>query len=806
MPKMELNGREVEFREGETILQVAWREGENIPVFCYHPKLPVFAGCRMCLVEVELRGRKGLMPACGTVAVEGMKVWTNSERTRSAQKSVLELLLLNHPLDCPNCDAGGECDLQEITFAHGNTTSRYTFSKRKYEIKKVGPFIDLYPTRCIQCYRCSTFYWTIGGGRDWATFDRGWYTLFGPEKDKFLKNEFSGNLIEVCPLGAITGRDYKFFTRPWEIESVPAISPEDSLGSNVYVDVRKRKPFSRGPFVKAGRREDLHKIIRINGRENPDVNEFWITDRDRFSHEYNNINRVDYPHLRLKDGGWFKVNWKVAVDWVAENLKNAKNPAIISGARGTNESAYAARKLFKDTLFSDNLDFRKPHVSFREDPIKSILGYSASTGKITDIDRAEVIVIVGDLRETVPGLGIRLIRAVRRGANIFVLNYYKERYVKEGWASWVPLSPGSENPQSANFIKETLRNFENKRVLILLQDDMPEGLQRNFATFSAINENVKILILRTLPNAQGFIDVGFTPEPNGMNTKEILEAASKGEIDFLILWEVEPLWEYPDKDLVVSALENVKFLVVLSSFWDPSVEFASALLPITTPYEEEGTRTNLEGRVQYGKDALWPFEGSRPAWWIFKNLIKSIGGKADWKCAKDVFMEISERVKFYSNIDPYNLEYEELPYPDYIPSIRKLKKVYRTPKVEYNFAFKGMGYYEDSEKVEGRVLLWAPHIYKGSYWAFRNPIQKPYIDEGVVFAPYSDMKKLGIKENDEVIIKINGKEFEVRVKGEDLPENLWLFRGLFYDKEINYALKNGYTVIEDVVVPHKHSI
>ncbi|MEO0195413.1 MAG: molybdopterin-dependent oxidoreductase [candidate division WOR-3 bacterium] len=807
MPKIELNGREVEFKPGETILNIAWREGENVPVFCYHPKLPVFAGCRMCLVEVEFRGRRSLMPACGTAAADGMKVWTNSENTKFAQKSVLELLLLNHPLDCPNCDAGGECDLQEITFAHGPTTSRYKFPKRKYEIRDVGPFIDLYPTRCIQCYRCATFYWTIGGGKDWAVFDRGWYTLFGPARDKFLQNEFSGNLIEVCPLGAITGRDYKFFTRPWEIESTPTVSPEDSLGANVYVDVRRRKPFSRGPFVKAGRREDLHKIIRINGRENPDVNEFWITDRDRFSHEYNNINRIDYPHLRLKNGEWFKTNWNLALAWVVENLKNAKNPAIISGARGTNESAYAARKLFKEVLLSDNLDFRRPHISFKEDPLKAVLGYSASTSKVSDIDKADVIVLVGDVRETVPGIGIRLIRAARRGAKVYVVNYYKERYASEGWAEWVQVKPGSEDRDTYRFIKETLEPLKDKRVLVVLTDDWREGVQRNFASFVVLNDNAGLLVLRTLPNAQGFIDMGFTPEPDGSTTKEILEEAANGDIDALIIWEVEPLWEYPDADLVKKALENTPFVVVMSSFWDPSTDYASVILPITTPYEEEGTRTNLEGRVQYCKDALWPYEGSRPAWWIFKNIIRGLGGKADWDGAKDVFEEIKERVLVYHNINPYKVEYEELPYPDYIPTVRKLKKVFKSPKVDYNFIPADVRYFDGGEEIKERILLWAPHIYKGSYWAFRNPIQKPYIYEETVFASPEELAELGINDGARVLLRIGGKEYGFNVKGDErIPKGLWLFKGLFYDVGINGVLKGIYIGVEDVVVSTEYAV
>ncbi len=810
MAKMLLNGVEVEFKDGETILDVAWRNGEPVPVFCYHPKLPVWAGCRVCLVEVEdKRGRRGLRPACATKAEEGMRVWTRTPAVKEAQNAVISLLLTNHPLDCPICDKGGECDLQEITYLFGPTTSKYTFPKRLFPKHDAGPYFDLEPHRCIQCFKCSTFYWTIGGGRDWSVFDRGWYTVFGPEKDRFVRNEFSGNLIEICPVGAINGADYKYYTRPWNLQRVPAISPEDSLGANVFVEVIGRKPYTKGKMVAGGKREDVHKIVRINGRENPDVNEFWITDRDRFSHEYVSDfkNRLDYPHLKSRDGEWVKVNWNLALDWVAENLSRAKSVAMLSGGRGTNESAYVARKLMKEVLGSFNLDFRKPHVAYDEDPVERVVGYPASTAEVKDIDRADVIIIFGDVRETVPGVGIRLVRAARRGAEIFVLNPYKERYVKDGWAKWVRIPPAGEVKASYQFFADTpaegyvevVKAFKRAKFpLFLFPDDLPAEAQSNIAYTSTLNGAAKFLLLRTAPNGQGFYDVGFHPFPDGLNTRRILERAAEGGIDALILWEVEPVYEYYDRELVIKALENTPFVVVLSSFKDPSAEYASALLPITVPYEEDGTRTNLEGRVQYGKDALWPYAGSRPAWWIFKSLIRRIGGNAPWRSAQEVFESIREDVMAYEDLDPYALNYEEKHYPDVIPTIAKLKKSYTYPKAKYRFVLEG---YEPVavEPPSGRSLLHVHDIYKSSYYAFRNGIHKPFVKEKTVFISDDLAGRLGVKSGQDVSLKVGGKEYVLKVEVDSgIPGELLLFRGMFYDVPLNEAFKDRIVPVDAV--------
>ncbi|NPB02810.1 MAG: molybdopterin-dependent oxidoreductase [Thermotogae bacterium] len=813
MAKILLNDKEVVFNEGETILEIAWRNGEKIPVFCYHPKLPVWAGCRVCLVEVEdRRGRKGLKPACATKAENGMKVWTRTETVKETQRSVVALLLTNHPLDCPVCDKGGECDLQDITYLFGPTTSKYTFPKRLYPKRDAGPYFDLEPHRCIQCFKCSTFYWIIGGGKDWSMFDRGWYTVFGPEKDRFLNNEFSGNLIEVCPVGAINGTDYKYYTRPWNIERVPAISPEDSLGANVLVEVISRKPYSRGRMVMGGRREDVHRIVRINGRENPDVNEFWISDRDRFSHQYvyDHKKRVDYPHLRGKDGKWVKLNWKVALDWVAHNLSDAKRVAMLSGGRGTNEAAYAGHKLMQEILGGD-LDFRPPHMAYREDPIKKVVGYSASTAKIADIDRSDVIVIFGDVRETVPGIGIRLVRAARRRAKLFVLNPYRERYVRDGWARWIKMEPGSETEISYHLVKgegpDYLREVMEalklaKSPLLIFSDDLPAEAQSNLAYMWAMDERFRFLLLRTAPNGQGFVDIGFLPLPDGSTTGDILKEAAEGKIDALILWEVEPLYEYYDRELVTKALENTPFVVLLTSFWDPSSEYASAILPITVPYEEEGTRTNLEGRVQYGKDALWPYAGSRPAWWIFKELIRRLGGKADWKSTRDVFLELRRNVLPYRELefDPYELPYEERPYPDFVPTIAKLKRVYRYPTAKYSFFREGY----DPVKEKGvndadLLLLHVRDLYKSSYYAFRNPIHKSFVVEKGVFVSPEDAERLGIVGEKEILLKIKGKEYEVTpIVSPDVPAGLILFKGLFYDLPINESFSGKIVTVDSL--------
>ena len=805
MPKIIIDGKEYEFKEGETILNVAWRNGIKIPVFCYHPKLPPAASCRVCNVLVKTPRGERPMPSCVTPAQDGMEVIFNDPRVQNTmQKGVVELLLLNHPLECPTCDAGGECDLQEITYEYGPTESRNEFPKRIKEKKDAGPFLDLYPNRCIECDRCERFYWKIGGGNDWGAYNRGWWELFGVWKDHLLQNEFSGNLAEVCPLGAINSKDYRFKARPWEIEAVESIAPDDSIGANIFVNVRRKYPLSRGPFIEGGRRRDLFKVYRIQGRDNPDVNDFWLSDRDRFSHSWvSSSDRIPRTLIR-EEGGFEEKNWDYVLDRLYQDMKDVPSDqiAVLTGARSSNESAFVARKLFKDLLGVSNIDFRHVSAAHEKDPVEEVFGYSVSTGTIKDIDDAENIIAFGvDIKNSFPTIGIRLIAASRRGASFYVFHTYREKYIKERWARGIVFHPDKleEYAHKLGKFLETGEGLDidlkEGKTLLILPDDLPYSALRNILYGSLFRENVRVLLLRHRPNAQGFIDMGFY----GGNTYDILKRAAEGQIKVLFLWQMEPLIEFPDRNLVEKALRNTPVVVHISPFADVSYQFAKYVLPETTIFEENGLRTNTEGRVQVHRYALWNYEDSMPAWWIFQSLARRFGEDFGFADERDIRKAIKDEVSSYSNVS-FSLKPNLRKYADWIPSIRKVSRYYVHDVADYTIVPQKAGYIEPKTTGNGKgdkILLYsAPHIFKSGYYSFRSSIFYPYVKDylkTVEMNSYS-ARHLGVSEGDE--ITVGDVSLKVRIN-DDLVDGSAVVRTLYYDSEINRYLNiNGRTLIE----------
>ncbi|MEO0212772.1 MAG: molybdopterin-dependent oxidoreductase [candidate division WOR-3 bacterium] len=788
MKRLKINEKEYEFKDGETILDVAWRNNIFIPVFCYHPKLPYVAACRICNVEVKMGNTTRIMPACATLAMENMEVFTNSNVVKNdIQKGVLELLLLNHPLDCPTCDAGGECDLQELTLRFGPDRSRYEFPKREFERKNFSPFLDLYPNRCIECDRCNRFFWLIGGGTEWGTYNRGWYEVFGVWEKEIIENEFSGNMFEICPLGAINDGSYKFKARPWEIESVESIAPDDSIGVNIYVDVRRKYPKSRGYFEIGGRRKDLFKVYRVTSRDNPSVNDFWLSDRERYSYSWVNAdNRIAYPTIK-ENGKYRAVNWEYILNAIYSDIKNLNSDeiALITGARSSNESAYISKILFKEVLFVEDISFMD--LGFEKDAIKEVFGYSISNGKIVDIEDAQNIIIFGDIKNSFPNLGIRLIKASRRGANIYVFNYYKERYILENWAKGIIFHPNELEIHSyklAKLLKENESfediNLKSGKTIIILPDNLPYNALRNILIGSAYRDNCKVLILRTKPNAQGFIDMGIESK----NTYEIIKKAIDGKIKALFIWHTDLLLEFPNRAEIEKALENIPIIIYISPFADYSVKYAKYILPETTIFEEDGSRTNFEGRVQIHKQALLNYEDSMPAWWIFKELIKKFGIKLKISNINDIRDYIKKEIFEYKNVN-----FEKKPfyrnYPPFIPSIKKLIKYYEYDLANYTLSYKKLELIEPTQKPKENILITSPHIYKSSYYACRSEIFYEYIKD---YIKTIELNSKTLKElNLENELKIGEEVFKLRIN-ENIVDNVLIYRPLFFDSKINLYL------------------
>ncbi len=839
MPKFILNGKEVEYKPGETILQVAWRLGVKIPVFCYHPHLPVYAGCRMCLVEVELRGRKGLLPSCATQVAEGMVVNTETDEVRHARKSQLEFLLLNHPLECPTCDAGGECDLQNLTFIYGPTESRFTFEKHEKELVEAHPYLKLYPNRCILCNRCVSFYQEISANDDWGMFGRGHNMRVGPYRDKILDSEFSGNMIEVCPLGAITGRDYRFKSRPWEHKIFNSISPHDSIGANIKVYARVGGKYSRGYIIEGGVRGENHEILRINMRPNYDVNDPWIDDRTRFIHSYvNSSERIVEPLIK-KEGEFKEADWDEVISHVADKLAEIKEKygpeaiAGIAGGRGSNESAFFFARLLKDTIGTKNVDFRIPRSDFEQgDPVYEVLGSSASTAKLNDIYNAKNIIVFGtEIRETHPLVGLKLVKARKSGARVYYLGKWHGKAEKR-WASRIynyniygeveaalsilkvaglkkeiqieGLDKVSLDTllERAGLEKEYVEELVKEETLFIFDDNLPYDVQKALSYASSLLDG-KVLLLRNAPNGQGFIDMGVSPvlssgqsleAEKGLSTYGILKAAREGKIKALLLFNVDPVVEFPARDEVLEAIKNVDFIVVFDSFWSEVTGYADAVMPLTLSFEEEGSYTNTEGRVQWAERAIPVYGMAREAWRVFAGIVSSLTGEDKVNDVKDVTEMILDSIEPYKKLSfPLESKFEE-PFPDNIPSLHNIKTVYKYPTVEYELKPREVSFkYEAGEKVTGDyVLVMSHHLYKTIY-TLRTEDAAPLVPLKVVEMNPETIKQEGI-EDEAILIGPRNEEYEVKViSNKNLPEGVVRVFYPFLDYDLNSLLDyNGF--------------
>lgn len=823
MPIFYLDNKEVSFNEGETILQVAWREGIFIPVFCFHPHLPVFAGCRVCLVEVETKRGRTLVPSCATQASEGIRVFTDTEKVREARAGQLEFLLLNHPIECPVCDAGGECDLQNIVYRFGKTTSRFFFEKRKRERKYAGPFLELYPNRCIVCYRCVSFYRDIAGGDDWGTLKRGNETLVGPLKPGPLESEFSGNMIEVCPLGAITGRDYRFSSRPWEHKEFNSISPHDSIGANTRVFARVGGPFGRGPVITGGKRGEWHHILRVNIRVNPDVNGPWIDDRTRFTHGFvDSRDRLKEPLLK-RDDTLRAVSWDEAIEKAILGLKNIRETygpqsiGMLTVGRGTNESAFLFAKLAREGIFTQNVDSRPTYGHSSLDPVFEILGSSISTAVIKDIEESDLIVVFGvDIKNRFPLLGLNLMSAQKKGSDIALIFPYLDKasgrwatrhvealpneYEKIAFAFTKEISDilGISVEIKGDFLsdkidREELKDLADvfvraKKPLLIFSDDLPYETQKALSLASVLKGESAVLYLRMYPNGQGFVDAGVHPSlltgqrPSaflGKSTLSMLESLKEGDMKGLILLRVDPLSEFPNRDLTEQALKKAEFVLILDSFETKSTRFGDAVLPLATFYEEEGTYTNTEGRVQYAGKILDPLGISRPAVEVLKDLLSGFdvtinGGP------KELFESMKEENLIYKDIDYGQVKIKEEAFPLEIPSLRGIKKVFRTPLATYP-RVKKIGTLSLSEiEGEGEFVIHRGYRLFKSRCTTRSPLPRE-IDGGVGLGiSPEDAKALGIGRGDWIIVE--GEKGKVRTPifvNEYLPkgvlEGVWPF-------------------------------
>jgi NADH-quinone oxidoreductase subunit G len=636
---IEVNGVPMKARKGQMIIQVTDAQDVYVPRFCYHEKLTVAANCRMCLVEVEKAPKP--LPACATPVAEGMKVFTKSPKAIAAQKAVMEFLLINHPLDCPICDQGGECELQDLALGFGRDISRYNEGKRVIKDKDLGPLVSTDMTRCIHCTRCVRFTQEIQGFQQLGTVGRGEMTEIGTFIERSVDHELSANIIDLCPVGALNNKPYRYRARAWEMTQHPLVSPHDSVGANLYAHVLRGR------------------IMRIVPRSNEEVNETWIADRDRFSYQgIYSEDRLMKPMLR-ENGMWQELDWETALGWAAERLgRIAKQHGgaqigAIAAPTSTLEELYLLARVARG-LGSANLDHRLRRTDFRDessDPMFPALGCS-----IADIEKAGSVLVVGaNVRAEVPLIAHRLRKAAMRGTKVAFINpvRYDYHFPIAGYLSSNGLdmfehlvavaaaavqSSGRAAPESISALIANARptdshaaiaqQLNGERTLILLgaiaqRDPAFADLRLIAGALAQITEAT----LGYLPeggNAVGAYLAGVLPHRGaagrsvptpGLNMADMFAARLKS---YMVLGAIEPAQDIAAPG-AIEALRSAECVIALSPYASAK-EFAHLILPIGTFAETSGTYVNLEGRWQSVPGAARPVGESRPGWKVFRVL------------------------------------------------------------------------------------------------------------------------------------------------------------------------------------------
>lgn len=594
MPKATVNGVEVEFEPGMTVLQVAELAGEEIPRFCYHERLSIAGNCRMCLVEVK-PGPPKPQASCALPAAEGNEIITNSPMVKKAREGVMEFLLINHPLDCPICDQGGECDLQDQAMGYGRDDSRYADNKRAVEEKYMGPLIKTVMTRCIQCTRCVRFITEVAGVPEIGLISRGEDVEITTYLDKAVTSELSANVIDLCPVGALTSKPYAFNARPWELKKTESVDVMDALGSAIRVD-------SRGPAV-----------LRVLPRLNEDINEEWISDKTRYAVDGLSRQRLDQPFIR-KGGRLQPATWAEAFELVASKVK-ATTPeriGVIAGDVQDAESMKAALDLFGG-MGVKNLDCRQDGMALGEGPRESWLLNSTIAG----IEEADVILLVGtNPRLEAPVFNARLRKRWLAGAlRVGVIGEQADLTYGYDYLGAGPQTLSGLSRSKSDFVT-ALKGAKKPAILVgagaLARADGAAVL----AAAAAAAKSFGLIwnVLHSAAARVGGLDLGFVPGEGGKSAAEMVQ---KGALDVLFLLGADE----------IDAKGSDAFTVYLGTHGDAGAHVADVILPGAAYTEKDGIYVNTEGRVQFGYRAVFPKGQAKEDWSILRALSEGLGAK-----------------------------------------------------------------------------------------------------------------------------------------------------------------------------------
>ncbi|WP_449428765.1 NADH-quinone oxidoreductase subunit NuoG [Rhodanobacter umsongensis] len=627
---IEVDGKPTQIRKGAMIIEAADAIGVAIPRFCYHRKLPIAANCRMCLVDVEMGGK--LMPkpqpACATPVAEGMKVTTRSDKALKFQKDVMEFLLINHPLDCPICDQGGECELQDVALGYGRSVSRYTERKRTIADENIGPLVATEMTRCIQCTRCVRFTSEIAGTYELGGMNRGENLQIGTYIGKTIETELSGNIVDVCPVGALTNKPFQFQARAWELIAKPSIAYHDALGSNLWLHTRRGE------------------VLRTVPRDNETINECWLSDRDRYSHQgLYAADRLHAPEVK-RNGQWQTTTWEDALQFAGEALKKAPGSelGILVHPASSNEEGDLLMRLARG-LGSAHVDHRLRQLDFADNAVASSFALP-----VTDVAQVKAALLVGsDLRHEMPLLNHRLHQAVKKGAKVYTVNpaSFDFNYSLAGESIVAPqalvdallalakaaVAAGATAPATlADAInaatgdqgdRDAIAAMKSGSAVVILGEAAVTHPQaswlRALARFIADATSAGYNELPVGANAVGLAKLGVLPGNGGLDAQAMLAQPRKS----YVLYGVEPPHDFADGAATLKALRSAEQVVAFSAYASAALrEVADVILPIALLPEIDATLVNVDGLAQ-GVSAGAKAPGqARPGW----KVLRALGG------------------------------------------------------------------------------------------------------------------------------------------------------------------------------------
>ena len=778
-----IDGQEVKVKSGEVLIDACEEVGVDIPRFCYHKRMSQVGMCRMCIVEVDTGRGPSLQPSCMMDVSEGMIIDTQSEEIKKVQDGVLEFLLLNHPLDCPVCDKGGECPLQDQTMAYGPGETRFVEEKRHFE--KPIPISDnvyLDRERCILCDRCTRFADEVVGDPLIQFIDRGNSTQVNTFPEDPFASYFSGNIVQLCPVGALTAKPYRFKARPWDLEEIESTYP-NPLGDRIVVQSSR------------------DQVLRLQGLDSEEVNWGWLCDKDRFSFEaFQSEYRLDNPLVRggglnkadKSGSGLVAASWAGAMSIITESL-NGTDPdrvGVIGGSRLTNESQYAWAKLAKGIIGTDHVsadlgDELPPHV---------LLGLPRATISEICSPGNTVVLLTPDLKEEYGTLFIRLRDAAKNlGVNIIELSPVKTALSSDAVASLHPLPgeignvvealvtgniprevggiSGEEISQAHTYLKDT-----NVFVVVsrssMGQSEVP--IIEALTSFQEL-ENCRFLPLVRRANTMGALDMGMAPgllpgrntlssgssafsdiwtnlpAETGANTKQILQKASDGEIDVLFLLGADPLTDFPNKALAEAALQKVETLVAVDLFVTPSVYESDVVLPATSFLEADGSHTNVEGRITPIRQKITPPGTARPDWMIAAEIAYRLGHDLEITAPEDVWEEISSRSAVHGDLNYGRLDDEPGGYlitaTGRIPFVPVEERIETRPVDSYAM----------------RLILGRRMFDKGTITQMSSSLSHLAEQSQLRINQY-DFERLGIKEGAQVEVTSEGRNISISVK------------------------------------------